>query len=168
MSFALVATAQNMLYLEIQQAKENNISFTTLPNFFKKTGNVFKFESYFINPQEVSWFEYTPANLENQWAISLTIPKNEEAIVVELIEAPDICYQYDVVTSDGKVYPANRDIKHYRGIVKDNPNSLVAMTFFKGEMMGMIATEEGNFNLGKCDILFSVILHSNFLNSKII
>jgi hypothetical protein len=160
MSIASIANAQNMLYLEIQQVKENNVAFTTLPNVFKPASPVSQSANAFLNLQAVSWFEYIPVDLENQWAISFAIPKNGGIVEVELIEAPDICYQYDVVTSDGKEYPANRD-KHYRGIVKDDSNSLVAMTFFNGEIMGMIATEKGNFTIGKEQVSGKYLLYNS-------
>ena len=38
---------------------------------------------------------------------------------------------------------------HYRGIVTDDPNSLVAISIFEGEVSGIIATDAGNFVLGK-------------------
>ncbi|MDR0437794.1 MAG: zinc-dependent metalloprotease, partial [Bacteroidales bacterium] len=47
----------------------------------------------------------------------------------------------------GQILPANQNIKHYHGIVKDDPNSVVALTFGEDEVMGLVATSEGNFNL---------------------
>lgn len=38
---------------------------------------------------------------------------------------------------------------HYRGIVTDDPGSLVAISIFDGEVSGIIATNAGNFVLGK-------------------
>ncbi len=37
---------------------------------------------------------------------------------------------------------------HYRGIVEGDPTSLVAMSIFENEIMGMMSTDEGNFILG--------------------
>jgi hypothetical protein len=70
-------------------------------------------------------------------------------MVLDLLEAPESFYSYEVIASDGKTYPANRNIKHYQGIVKDEPNSLVAITFYENEITGLIATDEGNFNIAK-------------------
>ena len=53
------------------------------------------------------------------------------------------------MTSSGEKFSANREIKHYRGVVKDEQNSLVAITFYENEIMGLIATNEGNFNIAK-------------------
>ncbi len=37
---------------------------------------------------------------------------------------------------------------HYRGIVEGDPNSLVAISIFENQIMGMVATDEGNYVLG--------------------
>jgi hypothetical protein len=63
-----------------------------------------------------------------------------------LLESP---LSYEIVTSDGQKYPASKEIKHYSGIVKGQSNSLVALTFYRDEIMGFIATDEGNFNISK-------------------
>ncbi|MDR2118418.1 MAG: zinc-dependent metalloprotease [Tannerellaceae bacterium] len=39
------------------------------------------------------------------------------------------------------------NFKHYRGAVKDNPSSIVDLTCFDNEIMGLICTDEGNYNL---------------------
>ena len=70
-------------------------------------------------------------------------------MTLELIEVPASFYDYEVMTSNGEKFPANKDIKHYRGIVKDIENSLVAITFYKDEMIGLVSTDEGNFNIVK-------------------
>lgn len=38
--------------------------------------------------------------------------------------------------------------KHYRGIIKDDVNSLVSITFFDDQVIGLICNKNGNFNLG--------------------
>ena len=65
----------------------------------------------------------------------------------ELIQVPESFYDYEIVTNEGKRYPANRTIKHYRGIVKGNTNSLVAISFSNEEVIGLVALDEGNFNI---------------------
>jgi hypothetical protein len=37
---------------------------------------------------------------------------------------------------------------YYQGIVEGQPNSLVAISVFDDEVMGMIATDDGNLVLG--------------------
>ncbi|MDR1345475.1 MAG: hypothetical protein LBK03_02070 [Bacteroidales bacterium] len=80
--FASIAMAQNMVYYEIEQAKADKISFTSIPNVFTKTTSDFKSENYFTHPEEVSFFNYTPVNLDNQEAISFAIPKNRRTVEI--------------------------------------------------------------------------------------
>lgn len=81
-------------------------------------------------------------------AMIVAVPLKSEQMYLELLEVPDSFYNYNVVTSSGQTLPSSPHIKHYRGVVKDMPNSIVAISFSKSEVMGVIATEEGNFNLG--------------------
>jgi hypothetical protein len=79
----------------------------------------------------------------------MVIPLANKKFILELIEVPEYFYDYEVVTSDGKTYSANKNIKHYRGIIKGDNNSLAAITLYNDEIMGVIATNEGNFNITK-------------------
>jgi len=140
---------RNMLYLEIQQAKESNLYFETaiLPAADIDT-EVLK---NFINPNEVSFFGNISLDLRNNpvKAMNLLLPLQHKNMILELIEVPEDFYDYMVTTSAGDTFAANKNIKHYRGIIKDNINSLVAITFYEDEIMGLICTEEGNFNIVK-------------------
>lgn len=54
-----------------------------------------------------------------------------------------------VRSSDGNVKPMNESA-FYRGIVEGDPNSVVAISFFEGEIGGMISTSQwGQFDIGK-------------------
>ena len=63
------------------------------------------------------------------------------------IELREIQLGYTLRTSDGQIKAPDKNIRHYRGVVKDNPNSIVALTFAEDEALGIIATDEGNINL---------------------
>ena len=139
----------NMLYSEIQQAKERNIYFenAALPKASPDAETL----KNFINPEAVSFLGNLSLDLKNDKvkAMNLLLPLNNEDMILELIEAPEDFYDYVVTTSDGAAFLANKDIKHYRGIIKDDPHTLVAITFYEDEIMGLICTEAGNFNIAK-------------------
>ena len=139
----------NVLYSEIQQAKEKNLYFenATLP---KVSPNV-EILNYFTNPDEVSFFGNISLDLKNNpvKAMDLSLPLNNEIMILELVEVPKDFYDYVVTTSGGEIFSANKDIKHYRGIIKDDIHSTVAITFYEDEIMGLICTDEGNFNIVK-------------------
>ena len=140
---------ENRLYSEIQQAKEKNVYFenAALPRV-TPNAEVLK---YFINPDEVSFFGNFSFDFKNNpvKAMSLSLPLNNETMVLELVEVPDGFYNYIVTTSEGETFAANKDIKHYRGIVKGDIHSSVAITFSEDEIMGLICTDEGNYNIAK-------------------
>ncbi len=62
------------------------------------------------------------------------------------ITAPD----FRVITSAGDtIIGAEDNGLHYQGIVRDQPNSLVAISIFEEEVMGFVSTGKGNLVLGK-------------------
>lgn len=143
------ASAQeNLLYEKIQEKKTENISFKTISSVFSQEKEDQNLLGQFINPNEVYFFQYNQSTMKDlSNALLLTVPLRNKELQMELLEVPSSFYNYEVMTDNGKRYPANRNIKHYRGIVKDDPHSIVAITFFENEIMGLIVTDEGNFNL---------------------
>ncbi|MDR2970656.1 MAG: M12 family metallo-peptidase [Bacteroidales bacterium] len=139
----------NMLYSEVQQAKESNVYFenAVLP---KVSPNAEALKN-FTNPDEVSFLGNISLDLKNNdiKAMNLLMSLKNKDMILELVEVPEYFYDYVVTTSDGAHFSANRDIKHYRGIVKNEINTLVAITFYEDEIMGLIYTDEGNFNIVK-------------------
>ena len=137
------------MYRKIQQAKEENTYFENVV-LTRASADVETLQN-FINSDEVSFFENTSFNSRNDEtkAINLSIPFKTKNIVLELVEVPEYFYDYEIITSDWERFAANRDIKHFRGVVKDDEHSLAAITFYDDEIMGLIATSEGNFNIAK-------------------
>ena len=139
----------NRLYFELQQVKERNVYFedAVLP-LVSPNAEVLE---HFINSGEVFFLGNISLDLRNNHvkAMSLLLPLQHENMILELIEVPEDFYDYMVTTSSGETFAANKDIKHYRGIIKNEINSLVALTFYEDEIMGLISTEEGNFNIVK-------------------
>lgn len=81
--------------------------------------------------------------------ISLALPYQEEYLQLEL-------YKNEVLTLDFKAFDQNGNIieytpgKYYRGIVKNDPTSLVTLSFFDDDIMGIVSTNDhGNIVLGK-------------------
>ncbi|MDR1197433.1 MAG: zinc-dependent metalloprotease [Prevotellaceae bacterium] len=144
-----VLAQTNTLYHEIQEAKQSNIEFKYISVFNEAKADK-RISNEFINPNEVAFFELKSKSSEtNDQAINMVIPYNAQNITLELIKVPEVYMDYEVVTSDGKTMPANRDIKHYRGVIRGIENSLAAITIYDNEIMGLIISDEGNFNLVK-------------------
>jgi hypothetical protein len=66
-------------------------------------------------------------------------------------------------TSNGQTFAADQvDGLHYWGIVNNDMSSLVAISIFEDDIMGLIATEYGNLNLGKIKDSKNFILYNEF------
>lgn len=147
--FSLNAFGQeNLLYDRIQQAKTERVGFQEISDAFQEASDEREMLSHFENPGEVQFVLYEKTVFGKlSEALSITLPINNEHVRLELLEVPISFYDYEVVTSDGQRLPASQDIRHYRGIVEGDMNSVVSMSFMKDEVMGIVATDKGNFNL---------------------
>ena len=136
---------ERALFSEVQHAKEHHVNFETA--VLPATSPEAEILKDFINPDEVFFFGDLSLNLNNSRVRAMNLQLSD--MTLELVEAPKYFYDYVVTTSSGERFSANRDIKHYRGIVRNDPNSIAAITFYEDEIMGLIATSEGNFNIVK-------------------
>jgi hypothetical protein len=84
--------------------------------------------------------------------IHLSIPfkLNGETIALDLIQVDVFAPGFRAYTDAGQDITHEVDFgKHYRGVVAGDDNSLVSISVFDSQISGFIATEEGNFNIGK-------------------
>lgn len=148
--FGLNALSQeNLIYQQIQNERLNGEKFTPVYGVFKQDKLDPVVAKEFKNSKEVSFFQFDAKAISHkERSLSLDLPLGDTNLVMELIAIEDSFYDYEVYTDKGKVIPANRNIKHYRGVIKSDPKSLVALTFFEDEVGGIIANEKGNFNIG--------------------
>lgn len=156
------------LAIEIANAQKENVVFTDISSSIKEATiqtQSLDLAEHFVNPNEVYVFDYTPvktrSNATASPAVKLRLPIGNAYKNIELIEVPDNFYDYVVTTSSGETYPANRNIKHYRGIVEGDSTSLVALSFYNDEMSGIIATSDGTYNIGKSEQLGRHILYND-------
>lgn len=85
-------------------------------------------------------------------AIALHLPtKNGQEIVFQLLRYEVLMEGAVIGTiSNGEKQPAPyTDGIHYRGFIKGNPHSLVAISFFENDMMGFFSDENDNHIIGK-------------------
>lgn len=139
----------NVIYQKIQQAKADGTDFTPVSHLFNSAPEDKSVLDYFLNPSEVDFIEYNHTLAFDQLgeAITLTIPLRKGKFELDLRHVKESFYDYTVTTADGQKMSANKEIRHYRGIVKDDPNSLVAISFWKSEVMGIISYKKGTFNI---------------------
>ncbi len=86
--------------------------------------------------------------------LSVNLPsvgRSKQKMTLDLVEVPASFYDYVVVTSSGgRYYGDATKGRHYRGVVRGKENeSLVALSLYEGEMMGVVSVDGGNLNIGK-------------------
>lgn len=137
----------NALYNGIQRAKNSGVKFepvSVITLAGKSASQSKKIEDHFFNPQEVYLMHYSRTETKKLNAsITLIIPLGSRDMQLELQEH---IMDYRVTTSDGKKIPPNKNNRHYHGIVKDDPGSIVAITFGGNEISGLIDIGEGNLS----------------------
>ena len=83
-------------------------------------------------------------------AIEFVIPSiSKSHLVLELVKINDLTSDATtVVASTNSAYTIPKGI-HYRGVLKNDPRSVVAISIFREQVMGLISTDKGNLVLGK-------------------
>jgi hypothetical protein len=139
----------NQLYQEIQQAKEEGASFSKKEVFSKGTTND-EVLNNFYNKEEVYFLKYNTSILQaEEQNVSIEIPMGETFLNMELMGVKNSFYDFNIVTGSGEVISPNTGNKHYRGIITDDENSLSAISFFEDDVMGVISTQTGDYNIVK-------------------
>jgi hypothetical protein len=139
----------NLLYQEVQQEKEEGVSFSKKKVFTKGTINQ-EVLNNFYNKEEVYFLKYDPSILQaEEQNVSIEIPMNNTFLNMELLGVKNSFYDFSIITSSGEQIPANRNNKHYRGIITGDENSLSAISFFENDVMGVISTQAGDYNIVK-------------------
>jgi len=149
----------NVIWNEILTAKElgqgfHKISPPLIPNKVYKDNDVAK------ELNKVDYFNYNNNSINELMAtssnfVTIEIPTIEDKNnnwTIDLIEVTSSFYQYDISTNLGTPYTGELNKrKHYRGIIRGaEDKSLVAISFFENEIMGIISIKGmANVNITK-------------------
>ncbi|WP_298515962.1 zinc-dependent metalloprotease [uncultured Kordia sp.] len=149
--FSYAIVAQNPIYKKVQLAKEETKNILELSVFSKENYKNTEVLKQFDNTKDVHFLQYeATAILQNdQKLCALTLPLGNKTIVLELLEVEKSFYDYQIVTSSGEDRMPNIHTKHFRGIIKNDPNSLVAISFYKNNIIGTISSNETNYTIAK-------------------
>ncbi len=107
----------------------------------------------------------SPKNL----VLNISSPQGNGTWVLELCKTEILTSGFKIKTSDGKEYDAPKSL-YYQGIFNGDPNSMVAISLFENEIVGMLSNHLGNYDLGKLDQAQNelyVLYRSNELAEKI-
>lgn len=121
---------------------------------FTKNNDTGKTAKYFSSASDVTVLNINPTELnrimhEAPEYISMAVPYMNETIDVQLYKQNVLTETFFATDESGnplEYTPGN----YYRGIVTGDYNSIVAISFFDNEVMGVVSTlEKGNIVLGK-------------------
>ena len=153
--FPVLLFSQNEVGLEIDQLKQKNITFAKTDLFSKNQNRALQDE---IDPSILSKGNLLQINSSalrqiqegNQKTLEIKIPQfGRNAMDLELVE-------HDIFTEDFNLFTASSPkvswnytkAKHYKGIIKGNSSSVVALSIFEDQVMGLISSSDGNLVLG--------------------
>lgn len=107
----------------------------------------------------------SPMNL----VLHIPSPQGNGTWILELCKTQILTSDFKIKTSDGKEYDAPKSL-YYQGIFNGDPHSMVAISLFENEIVGMLSNHSGNYDLGKLDQVQNelyVLYRSNELAEKI-
>lgn len=142
---------ENIISSIIGAAKAGGEEFPLYENMFQREDNGEYIDAnYFVNPDEVNVFtsDYNLDNLNlSSWSVEILLA--DSLVTLDLLKVPDSFFDYEVVTDGGERYSGHESTgKHFRGIINGDNNSLVAISFFEDQIMGIIGNDNGNYNIG--------------------
>lgn len=83
--------------------------------------------------------------------LRLDLPAEGGALSLDLEQVDFFTDDFSVVTASTGVPFAYAPGLYYRGAVSGDPNSLVAISIFKDEVMGFVTKAEGNYTIGRLE-----------------
>lgn len=81
-------------------------------------------------------------------ALEVDIPFENTVVTLQLIRNQTVNTNTGFKTASGKEYHAEAGVGYY-GVIKNQKNTLVAITFFENNIMGFISNRNGNYSIGK-------------------
>lgn len=138
---------------EIAARRINKAVFTEQLNLFKITPSSARKGSISSIVSEATVLDMDPKALRALTAkrsdnLKLSLPTAKGSLELELYQVNIHSEGFSVQTSDGLPFTYSAGM-HYRGIIKGDNQSLVAISLFDNEVMGTIMNEEGSHVLGK-------------------
>lgn len=104
-------------------------------------------------PSSFALYDITPQAIGsilsgNYTSLAIDLPYQNEIFELELIEFHLLDEHFKVLNAKNEVVNLPQG-KYFHGVVKNDPNSLVALSFYADEVTGMITTSNGEvYNLG--------------------
>ena len=142
-----------MVAKKIQELNSKTQPFENF-NLFTKNNDTQKSSKYLTSASDVTVLNLNTQELDRVVEdapafISIAVPYQNEVLQVELYKQDILTDGFKVVDESGNLYDYTPGA-YYRGVVAGDYTSLVAVSFFEDNVMGVISTtEKGNVVLGK-------------------
>src|SRR5688500_11891422 len=150
------AQGQNAVFQEVSKAQSSGRSFQEIPLLKFKSNNV---QDRDLNLEGLSSgtilsmdAEAIDALVKNRTDfLTLPLPVSDRSSVnLTLVRHEILAEDFELFTSDIPGIPADyRPGVFYKGIIDGDPTSLVAISVFNDEIMGVISSSHGNLVLGR-------------------
>lgn len=96
-----------------------------------------------------TFLENISTNSPETMTLRVPAPGQAEPMELLLAQAPILTSDFKLTLGSGREVSEVSVGTHYRGIIKGDPASVVALSVIEGEVMGLIASDAGNLVLGK-------------------
>jgi len=154
----------NQLAALIESKRSARLANDTIRLFDYPEQSQTRFQNFLSNAIILNLNSTAVADLwsSNLSSFSLEIPVNSKsAIELELVQVDLYTEDFVVNTSEGRGGSNVNNGVFYRGIVKGDPQSLVALSVFKENVRMLIGDKEGNYVVGKMGTSADYILYND-------
>ncbi|NNF34899.1 MAG: T9SS type A sorting domain-containing protein [Saprospiraceae bacterium] len=152
----------------VKEAKNNNQLFnpTAILEIDSRTtradlnieDNITDYNIFNIAPSSLKAIQGTKSN-----AMELSIPSTYRSqFDLELVKVNIFTEDFSVVKGSDKTAVNYNEGVHYRGIIKGDPTSIAAVSFYNDEVIGLISSEDGNLVIGKLKNSNKHIIYDDF------
>ena len=156
LSFITIGFGQNRLFREVQKERSQGLPAVSATDLFSVDAQGKRSSEISKMVYQATTLKIKPTQLEKVVAapgdkLDLSVPFENRILQLELVEQQIYADGFEVFTSESNGHPVPYTKgKFYRGVIKDDPNSLASISIVDGEVMGIMSTTlEGNLVLGR-------------------
>ena len=156
LSFITIGFGQNRLFREVQKERSQGLPAVSATDLFSVDAQGKRSSEISKMVYQATTLKIKPTQLEKVVAapgdkLDLSVPFENRILQLELVEQQIYADGFEVFTSESNGHPVPYTKgKFYRGVIKDDPNSLASISIVDGEVMGIMSTTlEGNLILGR-------------------
>ncbi len=153
LSFLSFAQSLKPVAKEVANIHARKVNFEKM-TLFEKENSSQKLVKYQQAAKDISVLKLNKSQLsqivsQKPQALELTYPFENGDMTVELIRVDIFSNEFSIETDKGKVTDYSPGV-YYRGIIKNDVNSVVAFSFFDNDVIGIASVKDGgNIVLGK-------------------